>query len=422
MENYLDFIDDLKKLIEIDSSEKSGEMGAPFGPNVKKALDEFLLIAKRLGFETINYDGYGAEIDYGKGAEIGIIGHVDTVPCGDGWDSNPLALTEKDGYLIGRGVADDKGPSLATLYALNELKKSRQTCNKRFRFFIGCNEETGWRDIEYIKTKTALPKFGFSPDGSFPVSYAEKGVYVLYFSLPELKNFFELNGGTAINAVCGRAEVKTNSTEILEKAKAFGLKTDGNTIISIGKSAHGSAPQKGVNAFKKLFEFMSLCGESLDEFVDFLFSDSQGIMKKENEQGNITFSPNIIEENGGQVFLVCDCRVPAPFTFDKDAKPLFDKMGLKYKAVERHPPFMVDRDSELVKKLTKAYSETVGKKTDAVSSAGSTFARVFECGCAFGFEFADTDYHMHEPNERIAVDKLNLGYEIIKKAIFELAE
>ncbi|KDO34199.1 hypothetical protein SPRG_19041 [Saprolegnia parasitica CBS 223.65] len=52
-----------------------------------------------------------------------ICGHYDVQPASmeDGWDSNPFMLTGQNGYLYGRGTTDDKGPIIATLFAIREL-------------------------------------------------------------------------------------------------------------------------------------------------------------------------------------------------------------------------------------------------------------------------------------------------------------
>lgn len=422
MQNYQQFFNDLKKLVSYNSVQGEATKNAPLGETVRSALECFLEIARVMGFETINYDNYAGEIVYGKGKEIGIIGHVDIVPAGTGWTTDPFTLTEKNGFLFGRGVCDDKGPMLATLYALKELKESNTSCNVKFRLFVGTNEETGWQDVKYLSTKTTMPEFGFSPDGNFPVSYSEKGVYVLSFQLPQQKNFFELMGGTVVNAVCAEASVRSKKTIDMTLAKKYGLKVNGDKITSYGRAAHGSAPENGENAFKNLFAFMSECGEKLGEYVSYLFNDTLKIMMLNTEQGNVTFSPDLITNEGGKTCLLCDCRVPAPLSFEKDVKPLFDKMGLKYTYTEKHPPFMVDKNCTFVKTLVDAYNEATGERAEAVKMSGSTFARAFKQGCSFGFEFPTENNHMHEPDERISVESLNKGYNIIKTALFNLAK
>lgn len=422
MKNYDEFYRDLKTLISFNSEQSEPLDGMPFGKGVADTMNAFVAIAKRMGFEVKTYDGYAAEVIYGNGEEIGIMGHLDVVPAGKGWNTPPFELTEKDGVLYGRGVCDDKGPTLATLYALKELKDSGLPCNKKFRFFAGGNEETGWQDVAYLKTKTKLPEYGFSPDGNFPVSYSEKGVFWLFFPLPEFKNFYDLNGGTVINAVCAEASVKTKIAPDAALLKKYGLTEKNGVIYSKGKSAHGSVPQNGVNAFKALFAYMNDCGEKLSDFCKYLFNDETGIMRHENEQGNLTFSPDVLKEKDGKICLTCDCRVPAPMNFEKDVKPLFDKLGMEWYYSEKHEPFLVPKDCEFVRTLADSYNQATGEHAEPVKMNGSTFARAFEQGCSFGFEFHGVDTHIHEPNEEIRVENLLKAYDIIKVAIFNLAK
>ena len=165
---YNEFLTDLKHLISFKSVLGESKKDMPFGEQNALALNFILSLAKKFGFETINYDNYGGEIIFGEGEEVGIIGHLDVVPIGIGWNSDPFTLTEKDGVLFARGIVDDKTAPLQCLYALKEIKDCGIKPNRKIRLIIGCDEESGWRDIDYIKTKTTLPEYGFSPDGNFP--------------------------------------------------------------------------------------------------------------------------------------------------------------------------------------------------------------------------------------------------------------
>ena len=76
--------------------------------------------------ETEDIDGYCLTIATGKGnVEIGIWNHLDVVPEGKGWIYPPYTCTEKDGYLIGRGVQDNKGPAVAVLYAMKYCREKK---------------------------------------------------------------------------------------------------------------------------------------------------------------------------------------------------------------------------------------------------------------------------------------------------------
>ena len=119
-ENESAIVRDIARLVSIPSIEGPAAEGAPFGVESRQ-------IAEELGLEAINCEnkiGYAAVgEDRGQGY-LATITHVDVVPEGDGWTDDPFTLREQDGFLLGRGVVDDKGPSVLCLYALKYLKDS----------------------------------------------------------------------------------------------------------------------------------------------------------------------------------------------------------------------------------------------------------------------------------------------------------
>ena len=421
MKFFDDYISALKTLVSFKSKESSPQKGAPYGKGVADAMNCFLSTAKELGFDTVDYDGYAGEVAFGEGDEIGIIGHLDVVPEGEGWETPPFSLTEKDGYYCGRGVLDDKGPLLAVLFALKELKDSGSPVNRKFRLFVGGNEETGWKDAEYLKAHAKLPEYGFSPDGNFPVSYAEKGMAIIDVKIPQLKNFYDVKGGTVINAVCGYATAKQKTEPNLKLVEKYGLKYDNGLIESFGKPAHGSRPDLGENAMKPLLEYMRDCGENLNDVIDCLFYDRGGLKSIITEQGSVTLSPDLVNEKDGKVIISCDCRFPYPVE-EKSLEKIFGSFNIEYEMKIKHGTQYAPKDGFLVKTLLGAYKSVMGGNPAPISQGGSTFARVFSKGVAFGPEFPDQPSTIHEPNERVKIEDLKKIYEIYVRAIFELAE
>ncbi|MBQ3115910.1 MAG: Sapep family Mn(2+)-dependent dipeptidase [Clostridia bacterium] len=421
MHDFDRFLSDLKTLIGYKTTLGEKTDTAPFGEQNRLALSHFLSIAKDMGFATTDYDGYGGEITFGDGEEVGIIGHLDVVPTGIGWENDPFTLTEKNGVLYARGIVDDKTAPLQCLYALKELKDSGKTPKRKIRLFVGCDEESGWRDIDYMKGKTTFPKYGFSPDGNFPLSYAEKGITVVTFSIPLLKNFHSLKGGTVVNAVCDYATATPTKDGIdLALIKKHGLSLEDGVIVSRGKASHGSAPHLGKNAIKPLFDYFLDMGENVAPVIDYLFNDRSGVGLVQNEQGVTTLSPDLLIEDSEGIKLVCDCRIPAPAT-TLDLKPIFDSFGISYTAIEKHPPVMTEKDGWLVSALLSAYNSVMGGEAQPISLGGSTFARAFDKGVAFGPEFPDKEYNIHDKNECVSLLDLEKSYEIYKQAIFNLA-
>ena len=152
----------------------------PFGEECKNALEYTLNLAKNLGFRTQNLDGYCGYIEFGEGEEIvGIIGHLDVVPAEleDDWTTPPFEPDIRENKIYGRGAIDDKGPVIASLYAMKAVLDSGKKLNKRIRLILGLNEEKAWKCIHHYKEiGEEAPTIGFSPDADFPCIYAEKGI------------------------------------------------------------------------------------------------------------------------------------------------------------------------------------------------------------------------------------------------------
>ena len=89
-----EMLENMGKLVAIDSQLGTPEEGKPFGDGPAKALEEGLKIAEELGFKTVNLDNYCGYAEMGEGEEIiGIAGHLDIVPVGGDWNYDPFKLT-----------------------------------------------------------------------------------------------------------------------------------------------------------------------------------------------------------------------------------------------------------------------------------------------------------------------------------------
>ncbi len=194
----------LKELVRIPSVCLEGEGGFPFGEAIDKALWEALRIAGELGFRVeYGSGGYYGFAEMGEGEEmLGILGHLDVVPPGnlEDWNHDPFDPIESEGMIYGRGTQDDKGPLLASLFAVKALMDAGVKFNKRVRFIFGTDEESLWRCIKLYVEKEEIPTFGFSPDSRFPVTYAEKGLLQLHLESSN-ESGIRLRGGSAFNAV-----------------------------------------------------------------------------------------------------------------------------------------------------------------------------------------------------------------------------
>lgn len=276
MKEYIDskkeeIIQELKKLIEFKSiSEEIGTDGAPFGEECKNALEYVLNLGEKLGFKTKNLDGYCGYIEFGEGEEmVGIIGHLDVVPANveDGWKSSPFVPEIREGKLYGRGAIDDKGPIIASLYAMKAVQE-KMKINKRVRLILGLNEEKNWKCINYYKQREEAPTIGFSPDADFPCIYAEKGIITVKleheFYIDNCQILEVSTGGNAINVVpkyC-MIRLKLNNPDDIDNFQNSGdvhvekISKDTIKLVAYGKASHAAHPTMGENAIIKMLRYL----------------------------------------------------------------------------------------------------------------------------------------------------------------------
>lgn len=172
-----DLLSDIIDIVKIPSVKGESENGFPFGEKVGKALNKALEISKKLGFKVRNLDNYIGYAEYGESEDyICVIGHVDVVHEGEGWEYQPYKGEKVDGRIYGRGVLDNKGPIISALYGLYAIKELALDLDKKVRIIFGTNEESGFEDIPYYLEKEKAPLMGFTPDCKYPVVYGEKGM------------------------------------------------------------------------------------------------------------------------------------------------------------------------------------------------------------------------------------------------------
>ncbi len=403
----------ISEIIKFDSSQKPAVSGMPFGKGAYDCLEYFLNLAKSYGFETKNYDGYAGEVIFGNGEEFAVLAHLDVVPAGSGWTRDPFGgeIDRANKKIWGRGATDDKGPAIISLLAMKALKDEGFVPRKKIKLIVGCNEESGWACINYYKAHAHMPETGFSPDADFPVIYAEKGILQLELRFPAAQNFCGLQGGERANMVCDFCEV--TAPEDAAGLKKYNLAYADGKVISRGKSAHGSTPEKGVNAIAPVLGYLGL-----DGMRKLLFEDGFGICGLCDETGKLTFSPNVIRQTEDGIFVICDIRYPATVKRDTVLNALSKQVD--YKILHEQAPLYNDVGNELITTLLQVYNEVTGKSAKPVAIGGGTYARALKCGVAFGPEEDGEENTVHQANEYITFEKVEKCLKIYKLAIQRL--
>lgn len=418
---------DIKSVL--DPSTK--KQGAPFGEGISKALNFMLSLATKMGFETTNYDGYVGEIEFGEGEDFGILCHLDTVPSGDGWDTDPFKATIIDDKIYGRGTVDDKTPAVLILYALNELKNKGVKPTKKIKLILGLDEETSWRCIDYYNTKAKMPELGFSPDADFPIINVEKGIISFKIEIKDdIFNSLKITGGNAVNVVPNKCKaILKNKDEYIKKLNAQNLinfNIDKNTITlnATGKSAHGSTPHLGDNAIKKIIYTLSniLDSNIFKNIYHLLFEDNAldnlDLNLKDDVSGILTCNVGTIDINKDTLTMLIDIRYPV--TIDGDI--VIERMKNAFKenvvdVIKHHTPLYVDPSSNLIKKLQEAYTLVTGKPALLQAIGGGTYSRALKQAVAFGPHFEEDEDVVHMANEYISISNIVKTYKIYEKAL-----
>lgn len=274
-----EMIDLLGKLVAVRSVQGDALDGMPFGSEPAKALGIMLDACQEFGFQTENLDNYAGSADLNdKKPELGILAHLDVVPEGDGWRHHPyqLAYDPDSDKLFGRGTSDDKGPAVASLFAMRAVRDLQIPMKSGVRLIFGTNEENGSEDLEYYMKHRTLPPMVFTPDGDYPVINLEKGMIRLKLSADFDENqtgIIQLKAGDVINAVPAQAEAVLKDIRledvqqiVHDLKKCYPIEIPDteididNNIVTIsvnGESAHASTPEKGKNALTFLLEILN---------------------------------------------------------------------------------------------------------------------------------------------------------------------
>lgn len=454
-----DVVSDITALVShpsIANAEPACE-GAPFGAPVRSALDCALGIAERLGYAVSDDEGYMgmADIPGEVDDQLATIAHVDVVPAGPGWATDPFTVVRRDGWLLGRGVIDDKGPAVLSLYAGAFMLKHGIKPRYTFRALLGCDEEVGMSDVHHYLDRYPMPAFLFTPDAEFPVCNAEKGNFGAIFTSAEVNNgvIERWSGAEASNAIPSESvlELAVDAAALTppcahaDRVHVEALGAGSCRITAHGIGGHASMPEGTLNAIglvvDYLLEQIDAGALALDpselsfvRLVDVLTEDTcgaaVGVKTASDAFGPLTINAGTIKRDGGHLVQSIDIRYPDSTTADEicsACEELAQRFGAAFALKYSKPPFSTSADSPAVQALLATYRDVTGRPAEPFSMGGGTYARNFARAVSFGPEDSSLELPgwagtMHGPNEAANEQLLKDALKMYIVAILRLQE
>ena len=323
--------------------------------------------------------------------------------------------------MYGRGTNDDKGPVLASLFAMKAIQEAGIPLKKSIRLILGCDEESDWEDMAYYGAHEQIPDMGFSPDAMFPLINTEKGMLCLELHATAAEGglkILEMATGDRINVIPGECKALVEGgRETAEKVKAYADRTKlpytaevtdrGVEITATGIPGHSAYPEGKRNAIGMMLLLLKELGaEGPVAEVSEALTCNMGILKLEN----------------GSWFGTLDMRCPVSADQEKLKEAATASLkGFEVKTAIQKPPHHVPAEGELVTSLLAAYEEETGLKGKPMSTGGGTYAKVLKQGVAFGALFPDEEDLAHQADEYEDIDRLMLATKIYANALIRLA-
>ena len=364
-ENKDKMISHIIDVVKIPSVESEAVDGAPFGEEVNNALLKALEISEELGFKTKNIDGYMGYAEFGEGEDyVGVFGHLDVVPEGEGWINPPYSGHIEDGKIFSRGVLDNKGPIMSALYGLYAIKESGLKLTKPVRIVFGTDEESGFEDLNYYLSKEKPPVMGFTPDCKYPVVYGERGRAKI------------------------RVKVDIDNENRVQRTREFF-----DFVNKYILSSKDNGERLGINYDDKEFGTMVMRGYSLD-----------------NDENSLGFNLAL--------------SYTAVATIDEIMKQIRSKAtdNVEIELLHNYNPVKFEKDCFLVKSLQDAYEDITGLDGTPVTTTGGTYAKAMPNIVPFGPSFPGQKGIAHNPNEYMDISDIILNAKIYAQALYRLAK
>lgn len=443
-----ELLDDTIRMLQIPSIQGQPEENAPYGKENREALDLALSLSQGFGMSTTDLEGHIGYAEFGKGERLVVsLGHLDVVSVGPGWKHAPFGAEIDGGYIYARGTTDDKGPTMASLYAMRAIKECCPDIPARMRQVFGCNEESGFGCVARYAQTEEPPTFGVAPDSGWPLYHCEKGIANLEVTVPLCKGDFALlsvEGGTMPNIVIDSCSAKVHVTasardhvesklaDTWDRNVTYAWDGDELGIFAIGKASHGSQPFNGDSAAIRIFRFLDeITPLSNSRYyaellrLTHIAGAGLGIAGADEVSKDLTCNLGIVKVADGELNMLFNIRYPATWTGHKLQEMCLEHLAtldsdFKLRVTRDSPSLYFPLDHPLVKAIVDVYTEETGETKKPGVMGGGTYARAIPNTVSIGTCW-DGDGNGHETDERYKVEHLFKASRIYAHIFYRLA-
>jgi len=329
------------------------------------------------GFEVIHVNRGGVKNlfmykRFGEGDHLCFAGHVDVVPPGDKWESDPFVPMIKDGKIYARGAQDMKSGVAAFLQTLRNTEHFNGTLS-----MLLTSDEEGDATYGTVIMLEYLKEIGMLPD------------------------------------YCVVAE--PTCEERFGDAIKIGRRGSINGYLTVhGKQGHAAYPEKAINPVHQIVPRLAeLAGVNLDE-GDEDFAPSQMVITDIRGGMEVT---NVTPGELKLMFNVRNSTKTTQETVRAHIEKVLEGLDFELTLTQGSYPFVTKRDSKIVKKMQKAISDVTGVETKLSTAGGTSDARFMG---AFGIdvvEFGVINDTIHAPNERTSIEEVEGLYEVFRTVV-----
>lgn len=402
---------------------------------------------------------------------LGLVVHGDVQPVdAGGWTIPPFEGAVRDGQVLGRGAADDKGPMVQALLAMEALERSGLRRTHTVRLLVGSDEESDNTDMKQYLEGHAAPDLSLVLDYQFPVVVGEKAWNALRVrthpgprkgsTSPTPYGVVGLQAGLSPSIVPDRARLRlrwlhgspqwepriarwreralpegTRATFEIEgsdlqvtvhgKAAHGGVNLEGgrNALVALARLMEGALPPGGED---DLLALARLAGQDL-------YGTGLGLTRHDPIWGRYGVNVATLERGeDGRLALTVVLRRTPPMTgpelrehLKKLVAGFNARTGADLELDEKFfyddQPIFFDPASKVVRRLLAAYTRATGKKEPPVVAGGGTYAKRLPHAIAFGMWFPGAPYPGHDVDERNPIEDLHAGTGVLIEALADLA-